>query len=414
MTTLAEPTATTPADVAPHADDAARDGRLSAHDETPARSAFQRLALHDFRSYGSVTLELDGRPAAFFGANGAGKTNLLEALSLFGPGRGLRSARLNELPRAKGPGGWAASALFSSGAGETSEPVKLGVGATASTPDKRVCRIDEAPAKGPSAFAEVVRFLWLTPAQDGLFTASASDRRKFLDRMTQARDAAHARAANDFDTAMRQRQKLLEDGVKDDAWLGALETQMAEAGVAVAAARRETAAILAAADVASLAGGAFPAATIALEGRIEAALAAHPAADVEENYIIQLRNNRRVDAEAGRATAGPHRSDMIVSHREKEMPARRCSTGEQKALLIGLILANAMILADARGRAPLVLLLDEIAAHLDENRRAALFDIIERTGFQCFMTGTDENLFAAWGRRAQSFRVENGVVTETA
>ncbi|MEM6414925.1 MAG: DNA replication/repair protein RecF [Pseudomonadota bacterium] len=375
-----------------------------------ANASFRSLLLNDYRSYASIRLAFDGRPVAFFGANGAGKTNLLEALSLFAPGRGLRGARLQELPRAMGAGGWAASAMLSR---ETDDLVKLGVGAAAHKPDKRLCRIDEKTAKGPSAFSDYVRFLWLTPAQDGLFVAAAGERRKFLDRMTQARDAAHARAASEYETAMRQRQKLLDDGVSDDAWLRALETKMAEAGVAVAAARLETRALLSDADTTKLSDGAFPAADIRLEGKLEDALGEKPAADVEDDYINVLRNNRRIDREAGRATMGPHRSDMIVSHRPKQMPARLCSTGEQKALLIGLVLANACILADSGARAPLVLLLDEIAAHLDTERRAALFDIIESTRFQCFMTGTDISLFSAWGARAQAFRVGDGKITET-
>lgn len=378
----------------------------------PAR--LRRLTLTDFRSYARAEIELDGRPVVISGANGAGKTNILEALSLIGPGRGLRSARLDELPRIEGAGGWAVSARLQCGDYDR----RLGVGAAASAPDRRICRIDESSVSGPTAFAEAIRFMWLTPAQDRLFMEGAGERRRFLDRMTLARDAAHARAAHDFELAMRQRQKLLEQRSRDEAWLSALESQMAEAGVAIAAARRETAGALAAADVAA-SSDAFPSADLALEGELEAALERRPAGEVEEEFAARLKTNRRADAEAGRAVFGPHRSDLLVVHREKGRPARLCSTGEQKALLIGLVLANARALAlNARFRAgaapaPLILLLDEIAAHLDESRRAALFDILDGLGIQAFMTGTDQSLFAAWGERAQGLAVAGGRIEQT-
>ncbi len=383
------------------------------------RAAFRRLQLTEFRSYPRLDVAFDGRPAYFVGANGAGKTNLLEALSLFGPGRGLRGARLDDLGREGGSASWAVAAEFDEADGETNcddDLRRLGVGLGAGAAQRgaggasRVCRIDGASARGPIAFADLLRFSWLTPAQDGLFTAAAGERRKFLDRIAQTRDASHARAAGDFEAVARQRQRLLDERRFDDGWLTALETSMAEAGVAVAAARREASAALAAHDASGLAGGAFPAAEIALEGDLEAALDAAPAADVEDDYISELKARRRLDAEAGRATMGPHRSDMIVRHRAKGTLARLCSTGEQKALLIGLVLANACALAKGPRAAPLILLFDEIAAHLDPGRRAALFDVIDGVGFQCFMTGTDENLFEAWGGRAQGFRVDAGAV----
>lgn len=377
---------------------------------------FRRLTLTDFRSYARAEIALDGRPVVLAGPNGAGKTNILEALSLIGPGRGLRSARLDELPRLEGAGGWAVSARLEAEGDER----RLGVGASVAAPDRRACRIDEAAAAGPSAFAEHVRFVWLTPAHDRLFVEGAGERRRFLDRMALAHDPAHGRAATDFELAMRQRQKLLDERRGDDAWLCALEAQMAEAGVAIAAARRATAGALAAAEVSDAVndgGGAFPAADIALEGVLETMLAAAPAAEVEDEYAARLRANRRADTEAGRALVGPHRSDLLVAHREKGRPARLCSTGEQKALLIGLVLANARALALAgrfrRSTAPLVLLLDEIAAHLDADRRASLFDILDALGFQVFMTGTDQSLFSAWGERAQAFAVTGGAITQT-
>ena len=374
------------------------------------RVRLRRLTLTDFRSYASLSVAFDGRPVAIAGPNGAGKTNILEAISLIGPGRGVRGARLDELPRLDGAGGWAVSARLSDGEDER----RFGVGVDAARPDRRVCRIDDAAASGPGAFADHLRFLWLTPAMDRLFMEGAGERRRFLDRMTLAHDPTHGRRSSAYEQAMRQRQRVLEEG-GDDAWLTALEAQMAEAGVAVAAARRDMASMLAAAEVAGDE-ALFPAADIALEGELETALAEGKAAEVEDDYTAKLRARRRLDADAGRALLGPHRSDLLVYHREKQRPARLCSTGEQKALLIGLVLANARALAARAGRieggAPLILLLDEIAAHLDPDRRAGLFSIIDALGFQAFMTGTDKDLFAAWGPRAQYFEARDGALHE--
>lgn len=382
-------------------------------DALPARHArLRRLTVTDFRSYEKTSIAFDGRPVAIAGANGAGKTNILEAISLVGPGRGMRSARLNELPRIDGPGGWAVSLRFDDGEDER----RLGVGVEAARPDRRVCRIDDAGASGPGAFAEHLRLLWLTPAMDRLFMEGAGERRRFLDRMTLAHDPAHGKSSSRYEQAMRQRQRLLDEGERDDRWLSALELQMAEAGVAIAAARREMAAMLATADIASEA-TLFPKADIALEGELEAALALSKAAEAEEEFAHKLRDRRRLDAEAGRALLGPHRSDLLVTHREKARPARLCSTGEQKALLIGLVLANAHALAARAnaggGKAPLILLLDEIAAHLDPDRRAGLFAILADFGFQAFMTGTDKGLFSAWSDRAQIFEARDGALHET-
>jgi DNA replication and repair protein RecF len=384
--------------------------RIAEPDAPPARAGgvrLTRLTLSDFRSYERLDLPLDGRPVALSGPNGAGKTNVLEAISLLGPGRGLRGARLEEIGRKGGPGGWAVAARLSGGGDERT----IGVGALAGDENRRIVRIDGAPASGPAALADRLRLLWLTPAQDRLFMESAGERRRFLDRMTLAHDPAHARAANDYETAMRQRQRLLDDGCRDDRWLAALETQMAEAGVAIAAARRAMAGALASAAVAED-NGPFPAADIALDGEIEAMLANAPAADVEDEFAARLKVSRPACAAAGRALAGPHRSDVLVTHRAKGAPARLCSTGEQKALLIGLVLANARALSFRAEQPPLILLLDEIAAHLDEARREGLYDILDALGLQCVMTGTDASLFSAWRGRAQSFAVSNGAVHE--
>ncbi len=371
------------------------------------RARITRLAVTDFRSYARVEIAFDGRPAAISGPNGAGKTNILEAISLLGPGRGVRGAKLDELPRIGGAGGWAVSARVDDGEDER----RFGVGAVASNPSRRICRIDDADA-GPGALAEHLRFMWLTPAQDRLFMEGAGDRRRFLDRMTLAHDPAHGKRSNAYEQAMRQRQRLLEEGGRDEGWLSAVETQMAEAGVAIAAARRTMVSRLAAAEVAPEE-SVFPSADIALDGELEAALAGAGRDDVEADFTEALRVKRRRDAEAGRALSGPHRSDLLVTHREKGRAAKLCSTGEQKALLIGLVLANARALSLSDPNAPLILLLDEIAAHLDENRRAALFSILDDLGFQAFMTGTDKSLFEAWGSRAQHFNVSGGAVHET-
>ncbi len=376
-----------------------------------ARARLTRLTLTDFRSYKTAEVRFDGRPAAIAGPNGAGKTNLLEALSLMSPGRGLRRARLDELPRQGGGGGWAVAARL----GGRNDEKRLGVGADAARPDRRVCRIDDASISGPGVFADHIRFIWLTPAQDRLFMDGAGERRRFLDRLVLAHDPAHAKISSAYDQATRQRQRLLDERSRDEGWLGVLERQMAEHGIAMAAARCAMLTRLAAAAVTddATAGRAFPAATLALDGAIEGALASAKPGDVEDDFAGLLAERRHADAEAGRATIGPHRSDLIVEHREKEQAARLCSTGEQKALLIGIVLASAKAsLAAPRGDAPLILLLDEIAAHLDPDRRAALFDIIDGLGFQSFMTGTDHQLFDAWGPRAQRFEARDGAVFE--
>ncbi|MEL6363871.1 MAG: DNA replication/repair protein RecF [Pseudomonadota bacterium] len=362
------------------------------------------LALSDYRSYETLDISFDGRPVALYGSNGAGKTNLLEALSLFAPGRGLRRATLAELPRTGGAGGWSASLRLA----DDDDGRRLGVGAEAPSPDKKLCRVD-GETVGPGAFAEHLRFLWLTPALDRLFAEGAGDRRRFLDRMTLAHRAGHGAAASAYERAMRERQKLLTEGRFDPAWLDGLEARMAEEGVAVAAARRDMVARLAGRQVAE---GAFPRARVEIDGGLEADLASATPAAVEADYRARLARSRRRDAEAGRALDGPHRSDLKVFHTEKNQPAKACSTGEQKALLIGLVLANANALNTAEPLGPpLILLLDELAAHLDEHRRSALFSSIDSLGAQAFATGTDRALFDAWDDRCQRVRVEAGSAT---
>ncbi len=377
-------------------------------------ASLSRLVVTDFRSYARTELALDGRPVVLTGENGAGKTNLLEAISLLSPGRGLRGASYVEIAREGGAGGWAVAVTL-----ETAEgAMRIGTGLEPETEAQigqntrsRAVRIDGAPASSAGALARHIRIVWLTPAMDRLFLEGASERRRFLDRLVMGFDPAHGTRVNAYERALRERNRLLTEEKMDASWLGGLEEQMAEHGVAVAAARIETLARLRGAiDAASEAH--FPRAQLALEGTLEAALATAPAVDIEDRFRARLAEARARDAAAGRSLEGPHRSDLVVRHMAKDREARLCSTGEQKALLIGIVLANARLLS-AQGRPPL-LLLDEIAAHLDEERRRALFDEIIGLNLQAFMTGTDPALFEALGSRAQTFRIARGALLQIA
>jgi len=377
--------------------------------------ALRRIALSDFRSYRRAEIAAPALPVVLFGPNGAGKTNLLEAISFLAPGRGLRRARIADVERRCSPDeagpGWAVFAAVETQSGERT----IGTGRDpdrdpADDSDRRVVRIDGAPAKGQTPLADLLHLLWLTPEMDRLFSDGASERRRFLDRIVTNFVPDHVRNLTAYEHAMRERNRLLKDGRAngrgwDDAWLGALEQGMAEAGVAVAAARRQVVGRLTVAAEAAL--GPFPIPDIALAGETESDLAAGPALAAEDALRRRFAAGRRADAEAGRALAGPHRSDLAVHHRLKAMPAALCSTGEQKALLVALVLAAARLLKLQRGAAP-ILLLDEIAAHLDAERRAALFDEIEALGAQAWMTGTDAALFAALSGRAAFFTVAGG------
>lgn len=371
-----------------------------------------RLSLTNFRNYAQMTLTVEARSAVLTGQNGAGKTNILEAISMLSPGRGLRGAAFTDLARLQGDGGWAVSARL--WRGDTEIPVGTGqrVGASGNA-SARVVRIDGEQSSSAGALGEHVQVLWLIPAMDGLFTGPASERRRFLDRMVASFDGAHRTRLNAYDRAMRQRNKLLEIGERSDRYFAAIESQMAEIGTAIAAARIETVDRLAglAATTAAPGSGAFPRAHLALEGTLEAALRDKPAVDVEDDHARALATGRDRDRAAGRTLTGPHRADLLVRHGPKDMPAGLCSTGEQKALLIGLVLAHAKAVKDARaGLAPL-LLLDEIAAHLDTLRREALFDEIERLGAQAWMTGTDAEVFASLKEKAEFLIVEEGAIT---
>ncbi|MEI7607707.1 MAG: DNA replication/repair protein RecF [Rhodospirillaceae bacterium] len=369
--------------------------------------AVLRLTLTRFRNYRSARLETGPEPVVLTGSNGAGKTNLLEALSFLSPGRGLRRARLDEVELTAHdapPEGWAVAAGLSNG-------VEIGTGSVpGGGRERRQVRIDGHTAKGQTALADHLSVLWLTPQMDRLFLEGSSGRRRFLDRLAFGFDPAHAGRLSRYEHAMRERARLLREGRRDSGWLAALEDQMATGGVAVAAARREVAARLSAACAAGI--GPFPRAELAVAGLLEDRLADRPALPVEDEFRHRLRDSRRLDAETGATTLGPHRSDFQVRWRKADGPplaAESCSTGEQKALLLAIVLANARLLAE-RPAGPPLLLLDEVAAHLDEARRAALFDEILALGGQAWLTGTDDALFVPLKDRARFISVADGRV----
>lgn len=344
-----------------------------------------RITLTDFRSYATATLEPGPGFVLLYGENGAGKTNLLEAVSMLTPGRGLRGAALAEMARRGGSGGWAVAARL----GE----VDIGTGTQPAAPERRQVRVNGAAAS-VNSLSEWLGLLWLTPAMDRLFTGSAGERRRFLDRLVLALEPAHAHHASRYEAAMRARNKLLAGDVWDDAWLASLELAMADHGVQLAAARERTVTALEA-RLATAPDDAFARAAIALEGWDA------------DRFAQSLKANRSRDAAAGRATEGPHRQDLAVRHRAKDLPAAQSSTGEQKALLLGLVLAHADLVAERRGDPP-ILLLDEVAAHLDPQRRAALFARLEGRG-QVWMTATEPGLFDGIGE-ASRFHVEPGLI----
>ena len=353
-------------------------------------SALTRLALTEFRNYADAVLEAGDGFVLLSGDNGAGKTNILEAVSLLTPGRGLRGAALGEMARSDGLGG------FGIGGRLVQDGTELGTGTLATAPERRQVRINGAPAS-VNSLSEWLSVLWLTPAMDRLFADSAGGRRRFLDRLSLALEPGHATHAARYEAAMRARNKLLAEPDSADAgWLAALETGMAEHGAALGEARARTVAALSQA-LAHQSGDDFPRAALALDGWDGADLAA------------TLKASRGRDAAAGRATVGPHRQDLVVTHVAKRQPAARGSTGEQKALLLGIILAHAALVAARRG-APPILLLDEVAAHLDPARRAALFARLDGRG-QVWMTATEAELFAEIDRSASRFHVAGGTVS---
>jgi DNA replication and repair protein RecF len=386
--------------------------------------ALARLSLTNFRSYPDALIAPGPGFVVLTGENGAGKTNVLEAVSLLSPGRGLRGATLGEMSRGDGPGGFAVSARLalpldggglggggaSTGTADPQTPphpnpspsmggaseIDLGTGTLASAPERRQVRINGAPASATS-LAEWLSILWLTPAMDRLFLEGASGRRRFLDRLVLALAPGHAMHSARYEAAMRSRNKLLAgDAPPDPAWLAALEARMAEHGAAIALARAGTVAALAE-RLALAPEGPFARAGLRLDGWTEGDLGQ------------QLAHSRARDAAAGRTLAGPHRTDLLVTHLGKNQPATSCSTGEQKALLLGIVLAHADLVADRAGRRP-ILLLDEVAAHLDPSRRAALFARLADGGGQVWMTGTETTLFLEIGAGATWLRVADGLV----
>ena len=371
-------------------------GRLA----VTSRLAVTRLRLTNFRSYAVGGLAVSGAPVVLAGPNGAGKTNVLDAISLLSPGRGLRGSRLAEHTR-KGPSliegdetYWAVAATVARG--ETEYEIGTGmVGGSAS----RQVRLNGAPAQSSADLGDIVQLIWLTPAMDRLFIESAGGRRRFLDRLVLGFDAGHARAATRYETAMRERARLLKYGPRDPAWLEGLENEMADAGIVIAQARAATVENLSRALAERGEAGAFPAASLALTDELHLSTA--------DQLRGMFAASRIRDAEAGRTLVGPHVTDLQVRHTGKRAEARDCSTGEQKALLISIILADAHELARAReGLAP-ILLLDEIAAHLDVMRRTALFEEVHALAAQAWMTGTDLSLFD--GARAEIFEVRDGI-----
>ena len=361
----------------------------------------------DFRSYAKAELALDGRPVFLVGPNGAGKTNLLEAISLFTPGRGLRGAALAELGRrlpGEGQGrAWAVSAAVRA----AGEDTQLGTGVEQAGAARRTVRI-AGETVPPGRLADHLRQVWLTPAQDRLFLEGAAERRRFFDRLVFAAIPRHAAHAQAYERALRERMRLLTDEATppDTAWLEALEARLAEAGALMAEARATTLLALQA-EIDARGQRPFPQALLTLTGEWEQQAGAGASIpDLEARLAAALAAARPRDAAAGRALTGPHRGDLAVVHAEKDRPAGECSTGEQKALILNLVLAQAARLARAEGQPAPLLLLDEVAAHLDARRRAALFDEIEALGLQAFLTGTDEALFEGLAGRAQGVRVE--------
>jgi DNA replication and repair protein RecF len=385
---------------------------------------FRKLSLTDFRNYTFVELVLDGRSVVLTGPNGAGKTNILEAVSMLSPGRGLRGARLDELCRNQRGDNtdiqrpWAVSALLD----QDGDEVRIGTGLEPGGQGlKRIVRIDGQSASGPGALGTYFSVVWLTPQLDRLFAEGASQRRRFLDRLVLGAHAGHSKSSSTFEKAARDRQKLLETakdgGRADPEWLSALEAHMAQSAIAISAARLDFVERLQG-EISRREddGSAFPKAGLHLQGALEEALGrGRSALEVEDWYAAALLKQRSEDARAGRVLLGPNRSDLEVTFGARDDPGRRlakaCSTGEQKALLIGIVLANAGLKRGLTAGAPPILLLDEVAAHLDPGRRGALFDELTALDAQAFMTGTEAALFEGFGARAQYLNVANGGVT---
>jgi DNA replication and repair protein RecF len=368
----------------------------------------RRLTLTNFRNYQAANVAVAGGPIILVGPNGAGKTNLIEAISFLTPGRGLRRATLEEAAFAEGDGSWAVSAEVEGALGLATLGTGIEPPAAEDVQPQRLCRIDREPVTSVAAFADHIRAIWLTPSMDGLFTGPASERRRFLDRLVLAVDAQHSGRVSALERSLRSRNRLLESPRPDPHWLDAVEHETAELAVAIAALRSETVRRLQTALMARHQ-SAFPSAEIALQGWMEQRLADHPAVEVEDRYRSVLRENRARDAQAGRTLDGPHLTELTVTYAAKNMPAADASTGEQKALLIGLVLAHAGLVGEMAGLAP-ILLLDEVVAHLDPNRRVALYDAIAQLGSQVWMTGADPAAFAEIAPRSQVYEINAGQI----
>lgn len=346
-------------------------------------------------------MDLDARSVVLIGSNGAGKTNILEAVSLLTPGRGLRRAKNSDLDRiqdGRSAGPWSVAATVETATG----PLDIGTGRADGT-DRRIVKLDGDAKRGQNALGEFVSAVWLTPQMDRIFQESSSERRRFLDRLIYGFDPAHAGRLNAYDKALRQRARLLREGPADPAWLDALEAQMTERGVAISAARRVmTDRLNRACDQAD---GPFPGARLAMHGDLDLWLDDLSAAQVEDRFSEALNQSRSDDSKSGGAGFGPHRSDLAVTHLQKGLPAKQCSTGEQKALLTAIVLAHARLQTAERGTGP-ILLLDEVTAHLDQDRRHALFEQVLSIGLQAWITGTDQNVHTRLGQKAQFFEID--------
>lgn len=377
------------------------------------------LTLTGFRNHGATRLAPGGRLIALAGHNGAGKTNILEAISMLMPGRGLRGAPFEDLAQAGQPSGWAVSAVVENDGLETRlgtawQSRATGGSDTAASATAREVRIDGEVQRSAGALAGHVRMLWLTPAMDRLFAGPASDRRRYLDRLTAVFDVSHGTRVNALERLLRERNRLLSEDRLEARWLDSVEASLAEAAVAVAAARNDAIAIVAGfieQARAQAGSGTFPWAEIKVDGELEQQLIDRPAVQIEDEYRTLLADSRGLDRAAGRTLRGAHRADLSVVHGPRQMEARLCSTGEQKALLLGLVLAQARAVRETFDGAAPVLLLDEVAAHLDEVRRAGLMSELKELGSQTWMTGTDEDLFSAASGCIEIYRVSDGQIS---
>src|ERR1700681_307737 len=380
---------------------------------TMTASRIHRLTLTHFRNYRAASLAARGDVVVLVGPNGAGKTNAIEAISYLTPGRGLRRATLEDVADNQGDGSWAVSAEVEGALGLATLGTGIDAPGSEDAATGRRCRIDREPVSSATAFGDHLRMVWLTPSMDGLFMGAASERRRFFDRLVLAIDSEHSSRVSALDRSLRSRNRLLEVRNYDDHWCDAIERETAELAVAVAATRGQTVTRLAAMLRERGEASAFPSAQIMLDGWMENALLAEPATSVEDRYREMLRDSRARDAAAGRTLDGPHLTDLQVIYAPKNVAARDASTGEQKALLIGLVLAHARLVAEMTGITPL-LLLDEVVAHLDPSRRMALYRDLAQLGAQVWMTGADPLAFTEIGASGEIFDVDSGQITRRA